>query len=235
MSEVVNIYCDESCHLENDCIQTMVLGAVSCPQLKTRKISIRIKKIKMEFGLPSDFEVKWAKVSAGQLPFYRHLIDYFFDDDDLHFRGLIIPDKSILDHAKFGQTHDEWYYKMYFQMLKAIFSENDRYRIYLDIKDTLGAQKTEKLHKVLCNNIYDFDKSIIERLQLIHSHESAILQLSDLLIGAVGYHNRGLKGSLAKMELIELIKHRSGYSLERSTLLRAEKLNLFRWKGDAHG
>jgi hypothetical protein len=29
MSEIYNIYCDESCHLEKDKIPVMVLGAVS--------------------------------------------------------------------------------------------------------------------------------------------------------------------------------------------------------------
>ena len=233
--EIINVYCDESCHLENDHIQTMVLGAVSCPQLKAREISIQIKGIKEKFGLPSSFEIKWTKISEGQLPFYRHLIDYFFDEDKLCFRGLIIPNKKVLDHDSFGQTHDDWYYKIYFQMLKAIFDEDDRYRIYIDIKDTLGAYKIEKLHDVLCSNIYDFNKKIIERLQQIHSHESSVLQITDLLIGAIGYHNRGLQGSRAKLELIKLIQRRSGYCLERSTLLRANKFNLLRWKGEAHG
>ncbi len=231
MNEVINVYCDESCHLENDHINTMLLGAVICPQLQARPVSIRINEIKEEFGLPRSFEIKWSKVSAGQLPFYKRLIDYFFDDDDLRFRALLIPDKSNLDHARFGQTHDEWYYKMYFQMLKAIFNESNRYRIYIDIKDTLGADKITKLHDVLCNSIYDFNKDIIARLQLIRSHESSLLQLADLMMGAIAYHNRGLTGSRAKLELIELIKHRSGYSLERSTLLRANKINLFRWEG----
>ncbi len=234
MNEIINVYCDESCHLENDKINVMMLGAVSCPQLRTREISIRIKEIKAEFGLPSAFEIKWTKVSAGQLPFYLHLIDYFFDHEDLKFRGLLIPDKSALTHEQFGQSHDDWYYKMYFQMLKAIFNESNHYRIYIDIKDTLGIHKIERLHNVLCNNIYDFNKNIIERLQQIRSEESALLQLADLLIGAVGYHNRGLKGSQAKATLIDRIKHRSGYSLERSTLVRAEKFNLFRWEGGSH-
>lgn len=234
MNEIINVYCDESCHLENDHFNVMVLGAVVCPHLKAREVSIRIKEIKAEFGLPSSFEIKWTKVSSGQLPFYQRLIDYFFDDDDLRFRALLIPDKSKLDHGKYSQDHDKWYYKMYFQMLKAIFSESNRYRIYIDIKDTLGVQKIERLHDVLCNNIYDFNKEIIERLQQIRSDESSLLQLVDLLIGAIGYHNRGLSGSNAKLQLIEKIKHRSGYSLERSTLLRAEKVNLFRWEGSSN-
>jgi len=31
MSQVFNVYCDESCHLENDHQTAMVLGAVWCP------------------------------------------------------------------------------------------------------------------------------------------------------------------------------------------------------------
>lgn len=229
MNEVFNIYCDETCHLENAAIPVMLLGAVVCPELKAREVAIRVKEIKLEFGLPSDFEIKWTKVSQGQLPFYQRIVDYFFDDDDLRFRGLLIPDKGALDHGRFGQDHDEWYYKMYFQMLKAIFNESNRYRIYIDIKDTLGVTKIAKLHDVLCNNIYDFDRNIIERLQQIRSHESSLLQLADLLIGAVGYHNRGLEGSRAKRTLIDRIKQRTGYTLERSTLVSARKFNLFRW------
>ena len=31
MSESIHIYCDESCHLENDGMKAMVLGALWCP------------------------------------------------------------------------------------------------------------------------------------------------------------------------------------------------------------
>jgi hypothetical protein len=143
---------------------------------------------------------------------------------------LLVPDKSRLHHNAFpGQDHDGWYYKMYFDMLKVIFRPAARYRIYLDIKDTCGAQKAAKLREVLCNNMYDFSREVIERLQLVHSHEIEQLQLADLLIGAVAYLNRGLQGNAGKMALIERIQQRSGYSLTKSTLLREEKLNLFRW------
>ena len=39
MSETFNIYCDESCHLENDGQKAMVLGAVWCPLDKTRGLT----------------------------------------------------------------------------------------------------------------------------------------------------------------------------------------------------
>lgn len=230
MSETFNIYCDESCHLENDRQKAMVLGAVWCPLDKTREIAVRLREIKQKHGLPSSFEVKWTKVSPAGKSLYLDVVDYFFDDDDLHFRALIVPDKTLLRHEAFpGQDHDGWYYKMYFDMLKVIFWPDARYRIYLDIKDTRGAQKAAKLHEVLCNDRYDFSRKVIERLQLVHSHEIEQLQLADLLIGAVAYLNRGLQRNGGKMAVIERMRQRSGYDLTRSTLLREEKVNIFRW------
>lgn len=230
MSETFNIYCDESCHLENDRQKAMVLGAIWCPLDKTREIAVRLREIKQKHGHPPHFEAKWTKVSPAGKAFYLDLIDYFFDDDDLHFRALIVPDKTLLRHDAFpGQDHDVWYYKMYFDLLKVIFRPDARYRVYLDIKDTRGGQKVEKLHRVLCNDRYDFSRRVIERVQLVRSHEIEQLQLADLLIGAVAYLNRDLQGNAGKLALIERMRRRSGYDLTRSTLLREEKTNIFRW------
>jgi hypothetical protein len=229
MTQVFNVYCDESCHLEKDGQEAMVLGAVWCPLESAREIAVRIRETKAKYGLPPGFEMKWVKVSPAKVQFYLDVMDYFFDDDDLHFRVLIVPDKSKLRHADFQQTHDEWYYKMYFDMLKVILHPDARYRIYLDYKDTQGAAKVAKLHDVLCNNMYDFSRQIIERVQLIRSHEVEILQLADLLIGAISYVNRNLSTSAAKRRLVDRMRQRSGYMLTRTTLLRENKVNIFRW------
>jgi len=228
MSQIFNVYCDESCHLENDHQEVMVLGAVWCPLEKSREIMDRLREIKQKHGLTPEFETKWSKVSPAKKDLYLDFIDYFFDDDDLHFRALIAQ-KTFLRHDAFGQSHDDWYYKMYFDMLKIIFSPDSQYRIYLDIKDSRGGAKVAKLHEVLCNNIYDFSRSIIERVQIIRSYETEILQLADLLTGAISYANRGLSDNAGKVALIKRIRERSYYSLTRTTLYRENKVNLFRW------
>ena len=230
MSLIYNIYCDESCHLEHDRQPVMVLGAVWCPLEKAREISVHIRELKKSHGLSTTFEIKWTKVSQGQQAFYLDLLDYFFDNDDLHFRALVVQDKSMLQHELYEQTHDTWYYKMYFEMLKVILDPDARYRIYLDIKDTRSAAKISKLHDVLGNNIYDFQRQIIERVQTVRSHEVEILQLTDLLIGAVSYVNRGLHTNIAKLALVERMKEYSGYSLTKTTLLKENKVNLFMWQ-----
>jgi hypothetical protein len=229
MSQTFNIYCDESCHLENDRQQVMVLGAVWCPLEKARETAVRIREIKARHDLPASFEMKWTKTSPAKITFYLDVLDYFFDDDDLHFRALIVPDKKLLRHEDYRQTHDDWYYKMYFDMLKVILSPYDHYRVFIDIKDTRSAAKVAKLHEVLSNNMYDFSREIIEWVQTVQSSEVEQLQLADLLIGAISYVNRGILTSSAKSAFIERMRKRSGYHLTQTTLLRESKVNLFRW------
>jgi hypothetical protein len=164
--------------------------------------------------------------------FYLDVIDYFFDDDHLHYRGLIVPDKALLNYPKYSQTHDVWYYKMFFQLLKLIIDPEFVYRIYLDIKDTKSEEKVNKLREVLNNNLYDFSQNIVERLQTVRSHEVEQVQVTDLLTGALSYLNRGCEGNSGKEKLIERIKGRSGYNLSKSTLPRESKMNIFRWRAN---
>lgn len=238
MREIYNIYCDESCHLENDGLPVMVLGAIWHPLSKRKEITKRLNEIKIKHGLSQTFEVKWTKVSKSKIEFYLDLIDYFFDDDDLHFRALVVSDKTQLSHKSFNQDHDDWYYKMYFRTLSTILTPEEKFRIYLDIKDTRGGEKIKKLHEVLCNNIYDFSRSIVKTVQLIRSEEIPQIQLADLLIGAVGYENRKkvhpreyILSNKGKSALVDRIKERSKYSLLKSTLLRESKFNIFHWQG----
>lgn len=231
MGITFNVYCDESCHLYNDKQMKMFLGLIWCPADKVKEISERIFEIKARHKIGHNVEFKWTKVSKNKIQFYLDLVDYFFDDDDLHFRGLVINDKNILDHEKHIQTHDDWYYKMYFTLIKVILDPQSKYCIYLDIKDTRSADKIRHLHEVLSKSIYDFDKRIIERVQTIRSHESNILQLTDLLLGALSHLNRNITTSESKTAVIERIKERSKKSLKSPTLLRENKFNLFFWDG----
>lgn len=230
MRQIYNIYCDESCHLEHDGESAMTIGGVWCPQNKKDEIFHRIREIKEEHGLSKNFEIKWNKVSPGQLNFYTDIINYFFDNSDLHFRVLIIPNKQELKHELFNQSHDDFYYKMYFNMLKTLFEPDCEYNIYIDIKDTRGQRKVDKLHEVLCNNHYDFNRNLIRKVQQVRSEEVELVALADLLIGALSYVHRGKNTSKAKLNIIERIKRRSGYSLMTSTLYRENKFNIFVWK-----
>ncbi|MDP9832667.1 DUF3800 domain-containing protein [Trueperella abortisuis] len=225
----LNIYCDESTHLPNDGQPFMVLGAVVCPVSRSREVNVRLREIKGKYGLRPEFEFKWTKVSPSKIDFYLDVIDYFFDDDDLNFRAVIAP-KQGLDHRRFNQTHDDWYYKMMFYLIRNVLPAQDKAFIYLDKKDTNGQKKIDRLGNVIANAEYDFDRSNIRRLQIVESHHVGLLQLADLLIGAINYANRNDSMSKAKLRLIARIRERSGVSLTQTTLLSETKMNIFRWR-----
>lgn len=230
-ARIYNVYCDESCHLEHDGIPVLAWGAVSCPDADVRAIAETVRALKAQYGLSSSFEAKWTKVSPGKADFYLALVDLFLADERLRFRGLLVPDKALLDHQRFDQSHDDWYYKMYFTMLRPIFSAPHRYRIYLDVKDTRGGPRTRKLHEVLANSLYDFDRECIERVQQVRSHESELLQMADVLIGALTYANRGLATSAAKAAIVARLRERLGsHVLIRTSTFAATKFNILLWQ-----
>lgn len=225
MGTEFNFYCDESLHLPNDGSKIMVLGGVWCPKKKSREINDAIRQIKRKHNI--NHEMKWVKLSAAKSKAYKDLVNYFFDNKDLHFRVLIVDNKDALNHELHHQTHDEWYYKMYFRMIKTILEPDSIYNIYLDVKDTRSKSKIHKLKTILSNNRYDFSMNLINNMQVIRSDEVEIMQMVDVLIGAMAYDSRGLSKMNAKNEIVEIIRQRSGYGLKKNTLYRESKFNIF--------
>jgi hypothetical protein len=225
-----HIYCDESCHLEHDGHKAMVLGAVRCPAASVREVAVSLRDLKVHHGLSPSFELKWTKISPGKVQYYRDVIDFFYERQDLAFRAVVIPDKSRLRHEAFDQSHDDFYYKVHFQLIRHWLDRAHEFRVFLDIKDTRSAEKTRKLREVLANSQYDFDGSIVRTIELVRSEQVEQVQLADLLIGCVSYANRGLDTSGAKLEVVQHLRQRAALSLTRTTLTTEPKVNIFVWR-----
>lgn len=227
------LYCDESCHLPNDGIDIMILGTVYCKERYKEQIFKDIRKIKEKHSLSPYFEVKWTKVSPAKIELYIELMEYFFENDNLFFRGLVAKGKNSLDHSRYNDgSYNSWYYKMYYSLIDKIIFPDESYRIYVDIKDTIGGKSISKLHDVLCNNVYDFKQEVIRDVNQIHSHESEIMQIADLINGALAYFHKGLYSEdekKVKSKLVNIIKSKTGLSLETSSNRYEKKFNLFVW------
>lgn len=220
-----NLYCDESCHLENDNCNVMIIGGIATPQYSRFEIYKEIRELKEKHGLKKDFEIKWTKISKSKIDFYKELIKYFFDNELLDFRGVILPDKSKLDHSRFNQTHDDFYYKMYFYTVRPFMNGNDDINVYMDIKDTNGGNKIKKLYDIITNDSHT-KVSNLNTIQLIRSDENEIIQLTDLLIGALSYANRYNNTNKPKQEIVDLIREKSGFDLKSKTPIDNTKFNL---------
>ena len=221
---MLNLYCDESCHLENDGESVMLIGGISCPDYVRNIVYKEIKEIKRKHGISSRSEIKWRKVSNSKITFYEDLVNYFFDNEHLNFRVVII-DKNKLNHKKYNQTHDDFYYKQYFYLVRKFLFEDD-VNVFIDIKDTNSILKVNKLKNILEN--WKQSPKRIKNIQQIRSHENSIMQLADLLIGAVAYKNRSFESSLARIRLSNLISNRAKHELTTNTKYNAIKFNIFK-------
>lgn len=231
---MINIYCDESCHLENDKSDVMALGAIQCDEEIKDKVYKEIREIKVRHGLSSWTEVKWTKISNSQKELYKDLIDYFFSNEGLKLRILVAVDKKSLNNSKYnGGDYNTWYYKMYYQLLDNIIRKSKSYKIFIDIKDTKGGPRVMKLHDILCNDRRDYKKEVIKDIKQINSKRSELLQLVDLFIGAATYIHRKehLKpgANNAKVEIIDMIQNKYGVNLLMKTDPYEEKFNIFIW------
>lgn len=217
-SKTFNIYCDESCHIEHDHKQFMFLGSISCAYPQVKRHTKRISELKQEHNFYA--EIKWSKVSMSKIRFYLDLVDYFFDTD-LRFRAIGI-NKSKIRCDDFCFSYDDFYYKMYYQLLNYNIDTLSHYNVYLDIKDTLSAIKVRKLKEIL-----NIKYGVFRNIQNIRSEESLLMQLSDFIMGAISYNlNCEEKKNNAKVQILDRIrKHAKTTNLEQTNY--SDKLNLF--------
>lgn len=221
MQKTFNFYCDESCHLENDQKPYMLISYVSTAYNQIKLHTDNIKRIKEKHNFKN--EIKWSSVSKGKFHFYMDLIDYFFSND-LNFRAIVV-DKEKIKNFHFDQSYDKFIYKMYYQLMFHKINMEYNYNIYLDIKDSKSSKRVQKLKELL-----NLNYSTIRSIQNIRSEESLLLQLTDLIMGALSYHLRRLDETnnvIAKKKIIEKIQQHTNITLDRSTAKSNTKFNLF--------
>lgn len=224
-----NVYCDESCHLVSNDSKYMLIGAVYCPKYKVKKVNEYIEHLKENYNLSDKIELKWNKIDKKIEKLYLDIINYFFNNDDLKFR-VIVVDKTKLDHEKYNQTENDFYHKAYYDMLKYIIIPGNSYNIYPDIKDTNSYYYHQVMLDYLRIKMSDTNKKTIKKVQPIRSYEAPILQINDILIGALSYYYRNLSGNSVKLNIINEIKKLYQNDFDSSSYYSNTKFNIFIWR-----
>ena len=224
-----NVYCDESCHLKSNNSKYMLIGAVYCPKFKVKKINEYIEHLKENYNLSNKLELKWNKIDKKMEKLYLDIIAYFFNNDDLKFRVIVI-DKTKLNHEKYNQTENDFYHKSYYEMLKYIITPGNSYNIYPDIKDTNSYYYHQIMLDYLRFKMSDTNKKTIKKVQPIRSYEAPILQINDILIGALSYYYRGLSENRIKLTIVNEINKFYQNSFDVSSYYNNTKFNIFIWR-----
>lgn len=223
MATDYTIYCDESRH-DSGTDGFMTIGGIWVPSDQKKEMIKALRNLYTEHNIGA--EVKWSKTSQVMLEAYKALIDYYFSAE-ISFR-VIVVDKSKLRHDEFNDGDDELgYYKFYYQMLNKWLSLPGEHSVLLDYKKNKGFDRYRDLENCLKTQLPA--TSSLKSINIIHSHDSPLAQLSDLLIGATAAKWSGVTQNSAKAQLIQYIELKRGASLTKITNYQDFcKFNLFK-------
>lgn len=229
---IFDMYCDESYqdllinpndNSGSNGPQYTLFGGLKLPQNNREYLKNEIKDIRIKHSIFNEF--KWDNVSPNKLDFYIDLIDLFFAHQDLYFKVILI-DAKVVDHDKYNDSDQELgYYKFYYILIKNwIRNNSDEYFVFLDQKTNKNPNRLHELKRI--TNLVR-GRNPIKIMQEINSKESDLLQLQNIIMGAVAYKFNQTEGtSEAKKSLISHIENKLQREIAQ-TPWSEEKFNVF--------
>jgi hypothetical protein len=183
------VFCDESCQTE----QFLVVGALAVPEhcrvaLQNRMMSWRARE-------NMNAELKWTKVSKSRLPEYQSLVDLAFDEirrRRLSFSAIVV-DRSVVDYKRFHRgDRDLGLYKFYYLLLLhkvcRRMARGSRLDIFVDQKLSRFSLETLRTYLNVAARRYAHEPGLVARVEPIDSKTCCMIQIADVLMGAIGYH-----------------------------------------------
>ena len=177
-------------------------------------------------------EFKWEKVSQGKLDVYKEFVDIFFDHAESDFRCLVV-DKSKIDyHAYHKDDHETAFCEFYFQAISRNLDAAHQYLVFTDSRQNKRANRLTDL-KAKTNYhwlLQGVKESIVRNLEPRVSKTEDLLQITDVLLGAVGYDIEKRAESPAKVELVKYIEERIGCERLRDHWGRNTRFNIWKFR-----
>lgn len=165
-------------------------------------------------------ELKWQKTSNSKLVAYQRFVDLLFENQrSIYFKAIIV-DTHQMDNQKYNKGSKELgFYKMMYQLLLHSFGQvlgrSDRCLVTLDQRTT-QRYKLSTLDVILNKGLrkkYGFKHDPVRHVQAMDSANSDLIQLADVLMGAVGFQanddDRRPGASAAKIALANYIARRA--------------------------
>ena len=229
---IFNIYCDESRHTSDTNDRYAVIGALQCPREEKQALVHRIHNLQARYNAHG--ELGWKRLSPNRAELYDALLDLFLDTPSLNFRCIVV-DRQNLDHERYNEGSPELgFYKLYYQMLVHWLQPGHAYRLYLDWQQNAASSRFKDLKSILTHKLSG--RAHVLSLEPVWSDNQPIVQLADLLIGAVGYawneRDKAPRASKAKIAFLRRLEA----GLKRPSLVSGtpkgeKKFNIFDWQG----
>lgn len=187
---MIGVYADESC---KDNHRHLILGGICVDIEDVNEVNSRLKEVRLNHSTHG--EVKWGKVSKNKYNFYEDYVNVFFElcsNNILHFHFLSV-DTSTFNHNLHNEGSaelgfDKLIYQLLLHKFGAKYGKENKIQVYLDERSTKNNPNcmTPMLNAALKKKM-SIDSNPFTRITFQDSKTSEILQVNDLLIGAIGF------------------------------------------------
>lgn len=196
---------DETGLLNNSVDKFFILGMIKC--LRPYKLCNFVQRLRDKAHFYD--EIKWKKVNAKNLGIMKRLIDAFFATYNTSFYCIVLH-KSNMDFEKY---FDNDFFKVYLSFTTLLLKNSIRNdEIMSVIADRYSTPGKDEFEAKVRNYVNDHSQRMsIHSVVRIHSVGSDLIQIADLLMGAVNYEFK-LKNKLienpsaAKTQLLGYLK-----------------------------
>lgn len=188
-----HVFVDES---SQNAHHYMVLGALILPGDLVREADDLISHILATHGMPES-ELKWTKISRGKLPCYQSVIDAYFTElvkQGAEFHAVIVDCHGLDHHAYNDGDADLGFNKFLFSLLnyRVGFRFGMSEKIVVDLDARNSSRHPRELQECLNRTFARKHKSPMHfpfsRVAHRDSRGSRLIQVADLLTGAVAWH-----------------------------------------------
>lgn len=224
----INVYCDESQSdlfaSKNSNTRFLIIGSVWLPAEHRDSLKMAIGQLKTEHNARG--ELKWNKVSASRLNYYRAIVDLFFSlGVNLRFRCIAVEAKQVSLEKFHGNDQELGFYKFYYQLIRHWIADKNTYSIFCDFKTNRDPGRLHVLKRCLdASNL----AAEVKQVQALPSDELVLIQLADFLTGAAGARlNDALIAGSPKEDIVKRIEQRLGVEKLDCTPKSEEKFNIF--------
>ena len=138
---------------------------------------------------------------------------------------VVVLDKADeVNHNRFNAGSGELgFYKFYFQLIHHWMLMDNSYQVFVDYKTNGYQHRVQELGIILNNT----STAELTQIQALPSEQSVLIQLADVLTGAVASaFNRTKSQSNAKQSVRELIENRLGHCIKATSVVET-KFNVF--------
>lgn len=222
-----HVYADES---RQNASRFMLFGALFVPRGAAEEALLAdIAALRVRLHLTA--EMKWNKVSRAKQEAYREFIDVLFPHPEAAFRCLVVDTHKIDYRQHHNSDKELGFYTFYGYALSRNMDAAHRYLVFTDARSNRLPNRLSDLKDTI--NAYWQAKGvagdIVRNVEPRVSKDSDLLQLVDVLLGAVGYAIEEYDTSPPKVALVEHLKACIGEDL-RTHRGRGTGFNIWRFR-----